>query len=99
MTLVIWPCQQVELQRALHELDTKELLLDTSHRTIEKQEATLQTIEAELNDREQENYLLRKSVDITKWAQHEPFEDWSVCSIKDRVFMWVEWLVVEWTQK
>ena len=56
----------MELQRALHELDAREQMLDTSHRTIEKQEATLQTIEAELTDREQENYLLRKSVDITK---------------------------------
>ncbi|KAK7095103.1 hypothetical protein V1264_006558 [Littorina saxatilis] len=57
---------EVELQRALHELDAREDLLDTSHRTIEKQEATLHTIEAELSDREKENYLLRKSVDITK---------------------------------
>ncbi|XP_070176870.1 outer dense fiber protein 2-like isoform X9 [Littorina saxatilis] len=59
---------EVELQRALHELDAREDLLDTSHRTIEKQEATLHTIEAELSDREKENYLLRKSVDITKFT-------------------------------
>ena len=62
----VCPCRQVELQRALHQLDSREHMLDTSHRTIEKQEATLHTIESELNDREQENYLLRKSVDITK---------------------------------
>ncbi|KAK7491643.1 hypothetical protein BaRGS_00017096 [Batillaria attramentaria] len=42
---------EVELQRALHDLDARDEMLDTSHRTIQKQESTLQTMEDELKER------------------------------------------------
>ncbi|XP_050389972.1 outer dense fiber protein 2 isoform X4 [Patella vulgata] len=57
---------EVDLQKALHEIEKRDDLLNSSQRVIDKQDDEIQTYQDELNATEAENRILRQNVDILK---------------------------------